>query len=66
MSKKYKNKSMEVGAQHIIHQHLKCGWGIGETKHLDWELEVAMVHPERHLGDVLLLYQYLMVAPAEI
>jgi hypothetical protein len=54
--KKYKHKPTEEGAQQVVHQRLERGGGVGEPERHDQELEVAMVHPERCLGDVHLVH----------
>jgi hypothetical protein len=46
-------QTTEVGAQHVVHQRLEGRGGIGEPERHDQELEVTMVHPKCHLGDVL-------------
>jgi hypothetical protein len=54
--KKYKHKPAEEGTQHVVHQCLECGGGVGEPERHDQELKVAMVRPECRLGDVLLVH----------
>ena len=56
----------EEGAEHIVHQRLKCRRGVGEPKRHHQELEVAVVGAERRLLDVRRVHAHLVVPRAEV
>jgi hypothetical protein len=64
--KKHKHKPAEVGAEHIIHQRLEGGGGVGESEHHDQEFDVAMVRPKCHFGNVLRVHLHLVVTTAKV
>jgi len=56
----------EEGAEHVVHQRLKCRRGVGEPKRHHQELEVAVVGAERRLLDVRRVHAHLVVPRAEV
>jgi hypothetical protein len=52
--------------RHVVHEHMKGGGGDGEAECHDQKFEMAMVRPERHLGDVVWVHQHLVVAAAKV
>jgi hypothetical protein len=57
---------MEERTKDMIHETLKSGGGITETKGHDQELIVALMSDEMYLGDVFLFHTYLVVARMEV
>jgi hypothetical protein len=53
---------MEERMKNMIHETLKSGGGITETKMHDQELIVALTSAECSLGNVILFHTYLVVA----
>jgi hypothetical protein len=50
----------------MIHETLKSGGGITETKGHGQELIVALVSVKCHLGDVFLFHTYLVVSRTKV
>jgi len=57
---------VEEGPKNIVHQRLKGGRRIAQTKGHDQELEVPVVRAERRLVDVLGVHAHLVVARAKV
>jgi hypothetical protein len=57
---------MEERTKDMIHETLKSGGGITETKGHDQELIVALMSVKCRLGDVFLFHTYLVVARMEV
>jgi hypothetical protein len=57
---------MEERTKGMIHETLKSGRGIKETKGHDQELIVALTSVKCNLGDVFLFHTYLVVARMEV
>jgi hypothetical protein len=57
---------MEERMKNMIHETMKSGGGITETKGHDQELIVALKSEKCSLGDVFLFHTYLVVAIIEV
>ena len=64
--KENQHEPMEEGAEHVVHQHLKCCRSIGKPKRHHQELEVVMVGAEHRLLDVCRVHAHLVVPRAEV
>jgi hypothetical protein len=56
----------EERTKDMIHETLKSGGGITETKEHDQELIVALMREKCCLGDVFLFHTYLVVARTKV
>jgi hypothetical protein len=57
---------MEERMKGMIHETLKSGGGITETKGHEQELIVTLMSVKCHLGDVFLFHMYLVVSRMEV
>jgi hypothetical protein len=57
---------MEERIKYIIHENLKSGGGITETKGHGQELIVTLMHVKYSLGNVFLFHTYLVVARMKV
>jgi hypothetical protein len=60
------DEAAEEWVEHIVHQCLKCGWGIVEPKRHDEELVEAIVSPKCRLLNISGVHANLVVAGAEV
>jgi hypothetical protein len=56
----------EKRAEDMVHEALKCGGGITQTKGHDKKLVVALMSAKGRLGNVRLFHTYLVIARAKI
>ena len=64
--KENEDKFSEIWFQQVIHEALKSGWGITETKWLDQEFIMAFMSLESSLWNVDFIHANLVVACTKI
>ena len=64
--KENEDKFSEIWFQQVIHEALKSGWGITETKWHDQEFITAFMSSESSLRNVDFFHVYLVIAKAKI
>lgn len=60
--KEKKYKYSEIWFEKVIHEALKSGWGITETKWHDQEFIMAFMSLENSLQNVYFFHAYLVIA----
>jgi len=63
--KENKDKFFEIWFGKMIHEALKSGWGVTETKWHAQEFTMAFMSLETSLGNVYFFHAYLVVARAK-
>jgi hypothetical protein len=63
---KNKNKPAKEGLEDVIHDGLKSGWRVSQSKGHNEELEVPVMSAERCLRHIIRVHTHLMVPAAEI
>ena len=64
--KENEDKFFEIWFEQVIHEALKSGWGITETKWHDQEFIMSFRSSESCLGNVYFFHMYLVIARAKI
>ena len=64
--KENEDKFFEIWFEQVIHEALKSGWGITETKWHDQEFIMAFMSSESSLVNVYFFHAYLVIARAKI
>ena len=64
--KENKDKFFEIWFEQVIHEALKIGWGITETKWHDQEFMMAFMSSESSLWNVYLFHVNFVIARAKV
>jgi hypothetical protein len=64
--KEYEDEAAEERPEDVVQKGLEGGWCIRQAERHDQELKESLVCSKRHLGNVIIVHQYLVVDEAQV